>query len=89
MRVAEILGKINIDTHLEGYWNDGEIMYEIAWGLDVGGSREILEEDRVEGFEIVLGRCLEEIKWKPLEAWMSTLKYFQYSSLSKETWESI
>ena len=58
MRVAEILGKIN--THLEGCWNDGEIMNEIASSLNVGGSREILEEDGVEDFEIVLGRCLEE-----------------------------
>ena len=60
MRVAEILGKINIDTHLEGCWNDGGIMDEIAWGLDVWGSREILEEDGVEGFEIVLDIFLEE-----------------------------
>ena len=50
MRVAEIFGKINIDTHLEGCWNDGGIMDEIAWGLDRWGSREILEEDGVEAF---------------------------------------
>ena len=50
MRVAKILGKINIDTHLEGCWNDGGIMDGIAWGLDVWGSREILEEDGVEPF---------------------------------------
>ena len=50
MRVAEILDKINIDTHLEGCWNDGGIMDEIAWDLDVWGSREILEEDGVEAF---------------------------------------
>ena len=30
MRVAEILDKINIVTHLEVYWNDGGIMDEIA-----------------------------------------------------------
>jgi hypothetical protein len=30
MRVVEILDKINIDTHLEGYWNDGGIMDEVA-----------------------------------------------------------
>ena len=60
MRVDEILGKINIDTHLEGCWNDGGIMDEIAWGLDVWGSREILEEDGVEGFETFLGRCWGE-----------------------------
>ena len=50
MRVVEILDKINIDTHLEGCWNDGGIMDEIAWGLDVWGGREILEEDGVEAF---------------------------------------
>ena len=60
MRVGKILGKINIDTHLEGCWNDVGIMEEIAWGLDVWGRKEILEEDGVEGFEIGLGRCLEE-----------------------------
>ena len=60
MRVAEILDKINIDTHLEGCWNDGGIMDEITWGLDVWGSRSILEEDGVEGFEIVLDIFLEE-----------------------------
>ena len=60
MRVAEILGKINIDTHLEGCWNDGGIMDEIAWGLDVWGSRAILEEDGVEGFGIVLDIFLKE-----------------------------
>ena len=60
MRVAEILDKIKIDTHLEGCWNDGGIMDEIAWDLDVWGSREILEEDGVEGFEIVLDIILEE-----------------------------
>ena len=60
MRVAEILDKINIDTHLEGCWNDGRIMDEKAWGLDVWGSREILEEDGVKGFEIVLDIFLED-----------------------------
>ena len=35
-------------------------MDEIAWGLDLWGSREILEEDGVEGFEIVLDIFLEE-----------------------------
>ena len=37
-------------------------MDEINWVLDVWGSIAILEEDGVEGFEIVLGRCLEEAK---------------------------
>ena len=50
MRVDEILGKINIDTHLEVCWNDVGIMDEIAWGLDVWGGREILEEGGVEAF---------------------------------------
>ena len=35
MRVAEILGKINIDTHLEGCWNDGGIKDEIVYMYEV------------------------------------------------------
>ena len=80
MRVGEILGKINIDTHLEGCWNDGGMMDEIAWGLDVWGSRAILEEDGVEGFEIILGRCLEEDE---VEAFGSLNVKFEVCSIFK------
>ena len=88
MTVAEILGKINIDTHLEGCWNDGGIVDEIAWDLDVWGSREILEEYGVEGFEIVVDIFFEE---DGVEAFGSLNVNFdvQYLSLSRETWESI
>ena len=81
MRVDEILDKINIDTHLEGgRWNDGGIMDEIAWGLDVWGSREILEEDGVEGFEIVLDIFLEE---DGVEAFESLNVNFEVFSIFK------
>ena len=80
MRVDEILGKINIDTHLEGCWNDGGIMDEIDWGLDVWGSRVILEEDRVDGFELVLDIFL----WKDgVEAFWSLNANFEVFSIFK------
>ena len=80
MRVAEIFGKIYIDTQLEGCWNDGGITDEIALGLDVWGGREILEEDGVEGFEIVLGRCFKEDE---VEAFGSLNVKFEVSSIFK------
>ena len=50
MKVGEKVDKINIGTHLEGLCNDGGIVDEIAWDLDVWGGRRILEEDGVEAF---------------------------------------
>ena len=38
------MAKININTHLEGWWDDEGIMDEIAWVLDVCGGWVILEE---------------------------------------------
>ena len=80
MRVVEILDKINIDTHLEGYWNDGGIMDEIAWGLDAWGGRRDLEKSGVEGFGIFLGRFLEE---DGMEAFGSLNVNFEVFSIFK------
>ena len=89
MRVDGILGKINIDMHLEGWWNDGESMDEIYWGLDIWGSRAISKEGGVEGFETFLGRCWEEDGVEAFGSLNINLYFFQYSSPSKETGESI
>ena len=80
MRVVEILYKINIDTNLEGYWNDGGIMDEVCWGLDVWGGRKDLEKSGVEGFGIFLGRFLEE---DGIEAFGSLNVNFEIFSIFK------
>ena len=69
MRVDEILGKINIDTHLEGCWNDGGIMDEIAWGLDVWGGGIVLEEDGVEAFGSLNVNLDSQVSFEGLEYW--------------------
>ena len=55
MKVAEILGKINIDTHLEGCWNDGGIMEE-SW----------IKQLEVQMYEVV-ENFWKKMKWKVLK----------------------
>ena len=65
------------------------MMDEIAWGLDVWCSRAILEEDGVEGFEIVLGRCLEEDEVEAFGSLNVNFDLFSLLKSFKETWEFI
>ena len=60
--------------------HDGVIMEEIVWGLDVWGSKRILEGDGVEVFGSFLGRFLEEYG---VEAFGSLNANFEVFSIFK------